>query len=361
MDVDECPFAGGHDEVPPRVAGREIVFDAIDQLLTDLAAERASEAVVLASLPGGGRTAVLREVPPRIPDHWKVISVDGAGLAAGAVAVAALDALVADLAAVDPDAPAPRLAMAALDSERPAVLAGRAEAITNVTASLALAVAVSGRGRMMLVDDLDGQDAAAHDAVIEGLGAGSARGFPLGAVITTIVDPALVGRGRVLDLAPLSLFDLEDAVRLPAATRGRPVTNDALQAISLHSEGHPWLIQALMALSWGPSGEPITGASINQRFPVAQAAYRSAMVDPGLATLSSGAIRYLRAVATADVVTHTSVAQGLGDSNRFGASSDSALGHTRDELRRVGLLRSVDGDTLRLPLPGLRLRLLADV
>ncbi|MCP3912812.1 MAG: hypothetical protein GY713_17885 [Actinomycetia bacterium] len=361
MDADECPFAAGHDEVPPRVAGREIAFDAIDQLMTGMATESPSEALVLASLPGGGRTAVLRQAPPLVPDNWKVISVDGVGLAAGAVAGAALDALVADLAADDPDAPAPKLAKAALDSERAAILAGRAEAITNVTAALALAVAVSGRGRMLLVDDLDGQDTAAHDAVIEGLGAGSARGLPLGAVITTIVDPALVGRGRVVDLPPLSLFDLENAVLLPAATLGRPVTTDALQAISLHSEGHPWLIQALMAGSWTPPGEPITGASINQRVPVAQAAYRSAMIDPGLAALSSGAVRYLRAVATADVVTHSSVSQGLGDSNRFGASSDSALGHTRDELRRVGLLRSVDGDTLRLPLPGLRLRLLADL
>ncbi|MCP5027317.1 MAG: hypothetical protein GY929_13635 [Actinomycetia bacterium] len=360
MDVEECPFAAGHDEVPPRVAGRDTAFAEVEQLVTDLVGESPAETAVLASPRGGGRTAVLREISGRPPRGWRFVSVGGSGLEAGGSAVVALDAIISTLQVVDPDAPALRLAVAALDSERSAILAGTGSALASVVASLALAVAVSGDGILLALDDLASDDDSAFHSVVEGLGAGSGRGFPLAVVVTTVADPALIRSGNVIELAPLSADDLEDAVRLPAAARGRPVTNDALEAIAIHSEGHPWLVQALVAAAWTDPGEPITGTMVHQRVPLAQAAYRSAIVDPTLAAIGPGALRYLRAVATADVVTHTAVAQGLGDSNRFGGGSGSTLADTRDELRRLGLLRSPDGDALVLPLPGQRLRLLAD-
>jgi hypothetical protein len=285
-----------------------------------------------------------------------------AGLPPGDAAIAVLSALAAHLEALDAASPALRLAQGALDGERSAIVGGSADALATVVASFAMAVAVLENGSVvLLIDDLDGSDLALHNAVIDGLGAGSRRGFPLGVVVSTLVDPGLEIPGRVVGLDPLDVADLEDGARLPAAAKGRPVTNDALEAIALHSEGHPWLVQALMAAAWTPSGEAITGGQINQRVPVAQAGYRSAVVDPALARLGPGALRYLRAVATADVVTHTAVSQSLGDTNRFGGGGGSAMSDVRDELRRAGLLRSPDGDQLILPLPGQRLRLLADM
>ena len=217
------------------------------------------------------------------------------------------------------------------------------------------------RGMVLFLDDVhhgsDQHVGVLGQAVLDA----AERGLPVTVVAAAgSVLPSFtrVGQGglaaRVLELAPLSFYEVQEALDRPAAENGASFQHGAARSIADRSGGAPLLVQALANVAWDLAPNNVVDVdTVESARAQAETRFLSGYVVPLLDRLSPTERRYLRAVAELrdQRVNSLVVARRLGDNTRFGESS--ALAAVRDGLLRAGLLYSPDGQEMRFTLPPL--------
>lgn len=207
-------------------------------------------------------------------------------------------------------------------------------------------------GILLLLDNVDGADAAARHDVLTAAAELTGAGRALAMVVTGLpgaVPPELVETRVIGPLTPPEVFD---AVAWPAAELGVEVSHETIAAIGRRTSGHPFFVQAFAREAWiTAAGKAITPDDVAAVALPVERALKASFFAPVLDGLSPTELRFVRAVAdAAPHPTFTDVANRLGDPVRFDPAT-SRLAPIRDELLERGVLSSPDGESLEFALP----------
>ena len=369
MDPRRNPFAPGAGTPPPELAGRASLLETVSIAIDRLRAGRATQSVVLYGLRGVGKTVLLsqmrlaaeaegvitvnieapedRSLPAMLAPALRTALLKMDRLAAaGDGARRALRALAgfiklkvryADMeVAVDLD---PELGLA--DS-------GDFEAdLADVIRATGEAARSAGTAVILFVDELQYVAEDQLAALITALHAANQARLPISLVGAGL--PQLLGRmGRAKSyaerlfrfepLGPLDSDAVDAALRIPVEDEGERITDAAINAIRLATEGYPYFLQEWGRQSWdAASHSPIDGQDVEAASAAALAQLDASFFRVRFDRLTPKEKEYLRAMATLGPGPHRSgeIAVQLG-------KPVNSVGPVRNSLIQKGMIFSPD-------------------
>jgi hypothetical protein len=373
MDPRRNPFSPGAGAPPPELAGREMLLERVAIALDRIRAGRSAQSVILYGLRGVGKTVLLNEMR---------LAAEGGGIVAVAIESQedrSLPAILAPalraallkmnrLASIGDSAKRALRALAgfaklklryadievALDFDPETGLADSGDLATDLN-ELIRAVGEAARAGStavtLFVDELQYVAEEELAILIAALhGANQAR-LPVTLVGAGL--PQLLARmGRAKSYAerlflfepvgPLDNQAIITAVRRPIEDEGESITEAAVQAIAVATQGYPYFLQEWGKQSWDVAeASPIDIEDVEQASVVALAQLDASFFRVRFDRLTPREKRYLRAMATLGSGPHRSgdIAQQLG-------IEVSSAAPARNTLIQKGMIYSPEhGDT----------------
>lgn len=373
MDPRRNPFSPGAGTPPPELAGRAALLETVSIAIDRIRAGRGTQSVVLYGLRGVGKTVLLSQMR---------LAAESAGIIAVNIEAPEDRSLPAMLA---PSLRAALLRMnrlaAAGDGARRALRAlagfiklrvryadmevavdfdpelGLADSgdlendLSDLIRATGEAARIAGTAVVLFVDELQYVEEDQLAALITALHAANQAQLPITLVGAGL--PQLLGRmGRAKSyaerlfrfepLGPLDSESVETALRNPVEEEGEVITDAAIDAIRVATQGYPYFLQEWGRQSWDVAeASPIDAEDVVTASQAALAQLDASFFRVRFDRLTPKEKEYLRAMATLGPGPHRSgeIAQILG-------RAVNSVGPVRNSLIQKGMIFSPDhGDT----------------
>jgi hypothetical protein len=365
------PYAPGAGTPPPALVGRDVELETARVALARTLVGRSAQHLLLHGLRGVGKTVLLRAVSG-MAEHagYHVLQVEGDPHSD------TVEALLRQSRRILTDAkPTPKVRRAvqmlksvslslgaagvSVDLDQPAG-GGRtgaaAEDLPELLVAVTAAVADSGGGVAVLVDEAQTLPLEQLGAVLGTLHAGGQRELPLWGALAGL--PNLLGRATkaktyaermfaVAELGPLDRPSAVAAVKDPASELDVSFSVQALDAIVAASAGYPYFLQTWGYHTWNVARhDPISKADVRRAEPTVRRALDDGFFAARVARVPESERRYLRALAALGPGPHTSraVAEALG-------TTTPGVGALRDRLIGDGVIYSPAYGQVQFALP----------
>ncbi|MFN0091114.1 MAG: ATP-binding protein [Acidimicrobiales bacterium] len=376
MDPTKNPFGSGESEQHALLVGRDAELGRLRQLFGNLSWEVVGDPIVVTGMAGVGRSAFCRAAAALAEDEKcssAVLRVAPGQPLAGLVAVGFHQAL-ASLVAKRPGSLAIPSIREALDrfctarAEESAAFDGAASFPTlepllrRLLTTIGDAALDVGGGLALVIDDLHVATPEEAGALLRAVAAAQSKRSGSVVLASSLPHhPALAGApAAVLELAPLGVDEVAEAVRVPARREHAAVADEAVAALAERTGGYPRLLAAYAHHTWNASpAPPLTAVDVEAAVGAAEADLAASFYRPMLEPLTAGQRRYLRALSELGGVLapFSEIARRLGDNTRFGAQGSQLAGVGASLIER-GLIHSPDGarQSFSVPFLGEHLR-----